>query len=241
MQFDWQFFRFPLDDEGWQRKAITGGLVALIGMVVFPLMWPVMGYGIRVMRRTIADGAPSLPEWDDWGELFMDGLRFWGVSLVYTLPVVLPLLCAAPVFFLIFPALFISEDPTSGLAVIVPAVTVISCLSSLTLPLSLALSFLSQVAVTRMVARDSFGSAFEFREVWQLARAGFNNFIVAYLMWYIALIAVSMAGSFLAATIILSCLYPVFLALLTVYSPVLAGALFGTAYHLTQADPSPAG
>jgi hypothetical protein len=36
-------------------------------------------------------------------------------------------------------------------------------------------------------------------------------------------------------SIILACLYPLLIGFMVLYSPLLQGALFGTAYHETQA------
>ena len=53
----------------------------------------VMGYFVRLVRRVARGDARPLPEWDDLGGIFSDGLRALVVYLVYVVPVamILPL------------------------------------------------------------------------------------------------------------------------------------------------------
>ena len=46
------------------------------------------GYLARLARNVIAGAAHPLPEWDDLGEYFSEGLRLFCVALVYTLPLI---------------------------------------------------------------------------------------------------------------------------------------------------------
>lgn len=69
---------------GWKTIAI-GGILTLLSFLVIPLVL-VLGYGARVLRETA--GAPeteSAPVFDDWGDLFVDGLKQLAVALVYLL------------------------------------------------------------------------------------------------------------------------------------------------------------
>ncbi len=60
---------------------LIGGVLVLAAVFFWPLLWwlglPVSGYGLRIMRATARGEAPSLPEWKDWADLFLDGLRVW--------------------------------------------------------------------------------------------------------------------------------------------------------------------
>jgi hypothetical protein len=51
-------------------------------------LWPrFMDIMRRFMKQVIVDGeGPDLPEWRDWGALFLDGIKILGISLIYGLP-----------------------------------------------------------------------------------------------------------------------------------------------------------
>jgi hypothetical protein len=105
-------FSFPFRDAQWKNKLLIGSALMFGGTIipVLPLV-PVLGYGARIMRSAAArqvarptaqeynaEGepigplvvpAPTLPEWEDWNDLFMDGLRQLGVMLIINLPLIL--------------------------------------------------------------------------------------------------------------------------------------------------------
>ena len=41
------------------------------------------GYGMAVLRKTARGDARPLPEWDDYGKYFMDGLQMIGLYLIH--------------------------------------------------------------------------------------------------------------------------------------------------------------
>ncbi len=74
---------------GFWLKLLIGGLLSFIPVVnVFAF-----GYLSRVSRAVRKTGQPVLPDWNDWVEMFMDGLRFAVVWLGYwLLPILLGML-----------------------------------------------------------------------------------------------------------------------------------------------------
>lgn len=71
----------------------VAGLFQLVGAVVFPLLGgallcriAVRGYYVRVYRRTAVDSEADAPAFDDWGDLFTDGLYSLVIFLVYLVP-----------------------------------------------------------------------------------------------------------------------------------------------------------
>jgi hypothetical protein len=247
VNINWQLFRFPFDDERWKSKFLVGGLLGLGGVslwiITWPLLFPLWGYSVRIMRRAIKGEPLALPEWDNWGQLFGDGLRFWLVGFVYGLPTWLLACCAYGAWFgAIFAMAAAGEEPPEllGLLGVFAAQGVGMVLLGITFLVSLFLSFLAMVGVTRMVALGSLESAFQFGEVWRLARKGFTNYLMALGILYAAFFVIYMVAYMLVYTCVLACLFPILLGFLIFYTPVLMGALLGMAYYHTAADPSPA-
>lgn len=246
MKVSWDLLRFPLDDDRWQSKAVVGGLISLFAIFIWPLYLPLMGFGVRVMRQTVQGEPPSLPEWDNWGELFGDGLRYWVVAFVYSLPILVLMCCGLTLWVLALApfaggavlaeqtqtpevalAGFVGLFVTYGLGFIAFGIGTL---------LGIITSFLSLAAQTRWVATGSLGDAFQFGEVWRMVRGGFSNFLLAFAIWYGLVFVGSMIASMLVYTIVLVCLYPFLLGVLTLYSTVLMGSLYGMAYYHTQSN-----
>ena len=66
---------------GFGFKFLIGGLLSFVPIVnIFAF-----GYLYRLSRAVRKSGQPVLPAWHDWSGLFLDGLRFTVVWLVYWL------------------------------------------------------------------------------------------------------------------------------------------------------------
>lgn len=236
MKIDADLFVFPFRDEHWQTKTLIGGLLALVGMLFFPLLLPIYGYSLRILRHTIHEGQPTLPEWDDWGGLFLDGLRMWVVSFVYLLPVWV-LMCAALACWML-PLLTIPFAGSNGeealLGLTIGGQIAGFALFALAMLPALFLGYFAVVAVTRLAALDALNAAFDFRTVWRLGVGGFKHFILALLVYYALALAASYVSSFLIFTLVLACLYPFALAAWVFFAQVFFGALFGLAYRAAQ-------
>jgi hypothetical protein len=75
-------FTYMLKQDGFITKLLIGGVLMFIPI----LGWAcVAGYALRTMRA-VSDGEDFLPEWTDWGDLFIKGLLVWVVSVVFELP-----------------------------------------------------------------------------------------------------------------------------------------------------------
>src|SRR5262245_34063546 len=84
-------FTFVTEDPDWIKKILLGGLFTLLGGLCLIGTPFVAGYGLRVIARTARGEARPLPEWDDWGGLFMDGLKAVGLYLVCLLALLIPI------------------------------------------------------------------------------------------------------------------------------------------------------
>lgn len=71
------------DEENWVRTVLIGSVIAFLSFLFLPIFL-LFGYYVRVLRGTMAgDDVP--PVFDEWGELFADGLKAFVVAFVYLL------------------------------------------------------------------------------------------------------------------------------------------------------------
>jgi hypothetical protein len=85
-----QLLTFPFKAEDANKKILIGSLLVLAGFIIpiIPFFF-VFGYAAKISKRiTSGDGKLTLPEWTDWGTLFKDGARLFGIYLVYSLPAI---------------------------------------------------------------------------------------------------------------------------------------------------------
>ena len=75
-------FTYMLKQPGGITKLLIGGVLMFIPVLGWAL---VGGYAMKTMRA-VSDGDSTLPEWTDWGDLFVKGLLVWVVSIVFEIP-----------------------------------------------------------------------------------------------------------------------------------------------------------
>jgi len=92
--------RFVTEDPDWIKKILIGGAAMLLSILVVGSVL-VAGYWVRLLQRAARGETRPLPEWDDLGALFMDGLRAMGIYLAHVLVFALPLGLAALAFVLV--------------------------------------------------------------------------------------------------------------------------------------------
>ena len=88
LQSSKDLFTFPFRDPRWKEKFLIGSGLTLAGsfIPIVPIL-ATLGYSARLARAGADNSdAAQLPEWDDWGDLFIDGLRQFGAFFLLMLP-----------------------------------------------------------------------------------------------------------------------------------------------------------
>ena len=169
---------FSFQDKKWGTKYLIGGLLILASMIipVIPILF-VLGYAARIIRRiTNEDGQAALPEWNNWGDMLVDGLRIFGLYLIYLLPGII--LMVIGYLTLLVPAIGGHFDVISP-AEQIGTLFVMWILMALGILWTLAASFLLQPAAVHMVAKSRFGAGFEFSAWWKILGANIGGFVLA--------------------------------------------------------------
>lgn len=213
---------FPFRGKNWSDKVLLGAAINFANFVV-PLipMILLMGYFGQMMKRIIVhDDDPELPEWNDWGTCILDGLRMFGVLVIYALPGILVgifgyLLIVVVGFGMNFLAVASANGNSTSL---IPFYTgmVAALLGTfggiLAMWIGIFVFFVSMVffepAIGNCIAKGSFGAAFRFKEWWPVFRANLSGYLLVSTLLFGLTYALLFLVQFLYMTIVLCILLP---------------------------------
>jgi hypothetical protein len=74
-----EIFSFPTKDKEWVIKMIIGIALSILPIINFFCS----GYAYRVFKGAVNGEALTMPEWDNWGELFINGFLIFAISFIY--------------------------------------------------------------------------------------------------------------------------------------------------------------
>jgi hypothetical protein len=232
-------FNFPFRDSKWQEKFLIGSALVFGGFIIPVLPWlAVLGYMARLMRDGERNSDPSvLPEWTDWGDLFMDGLRQFGVSFLMGLPALAVFVVGQVIY--LFSLMGITNgggymgDAANGMAFFL-AILVFFVSLGLGTALAIGSWLLMPPAMVHVAVRREFGVFFHMGEWWRILRANLGGFLAA-LFFIAGMYVVIMFGfQILYMTIILCLAIPLLIAPVSFYMRVLFARLTGQAYGTGQ-------
>jgi hypothetical protein len=182
-------FKFVFQDPDWVQKIAIGGLLSMtiIGII------PVLGWGIEIARRVLADERELLPDWRDWETYIVDGLKMMLILFLWMLPVMVIFFVATagPVA-----ALVLFAPANEGGEYLPPLLFVAFGLVSLPLGLALNLLMQSLIAVVMGVYADSksVAKALAVGDVLRILRANFWPYIGLGVLLYVVAYAASVVG-----------------------------------------------
>ncbi|MBI3240831.1 MAG: DUF4013 domain-containing protein [Chloroflexi bacterium] len=171
------------EDKDWISKTIIGGVLALIPVLNFVLV----GYEVRVARNVSKREATPMPAWDDFGQMFMDGLWLGLARIIYGLPALV--LIVGPILLFYFSILFaaiLSEGPGSRevdplFSTLVPISLLLSTLCcGVGLLYAFALGAVYPAIAANYARRGTFASCFNFGEVFGLIRRNPSNYLLVW-------------------------------------------------------------
>jgi hypothetical protein len=216
--------QFSFDDERWISKLGLGALISAIP--ILNIAW--VGYTVEIMRRAIAREGQPLPEWDELGQRWMDGLYMLIAGLIYAIPGVV-LLCM-PIGIMIVPAFLENQDIQGPLAIFTTtAGFALFCCVGIYF---LAFSFFFPAVQIRYSQENSLSSCFQLRQILQLIRGNLSEYLVAWLFAILASFIIGLIVSILSAAIgWIPCLGQLFVWVVAMvagaYTGVVTAHLFG--------------
>lgn len=175
-------FRFVPEDPDWIKKVLIGGVFMLLSAMLVGAVF-VAGYGVRLLRRSAAGEPRPLPEWDDLGGLFGDGLRPLGLYFAYALPVTI--VPVGLMVVLMAATSGLSHAGSRGASDTFAALAAMGFMGlyALMAVVMLVLSLYLPAALARMVMLDRFGAGFEVGENIAFIKRNLGNYAMTLLLY----------------------------------------------------------
>jgi hypothetical protein len=169
--------KYPSSNWG---KVLILGVIMIASILIVPIFL-VYGYVFRIIKATLA-GLDELPEFDEIGEMFVDGLKIFVVAIVYAIPVW--------IIAWIFSALIGAGMSVSYSTTLDPTMIWAMFLGNLVFAIvALIIGLIEIIAIANMAYYDGdLGAAFRFSEILDyISRIGWGKYIATYIV--IAIIA----------------------------------------------------
>jgi hypothetical protein len=187
-------FSFFFEDPDWIKKVLIGGLFVLLCPLIVGIFF-VAGYWVRLLKRTAAGEPRPLPEWDDLGGIFQDGLRLVGIYLIYAVGagLLIGIPAGGGLLLLVGLGSAAGRSEDAGSAVAALGGLGITGLYAVTFIVIFALSLYLPAVFVRVVFKDDFGAGFAFRDTFSFIRANLGNYVLA-LVFYLLTSFISQFG-----------------------------------------------
>ena len=222
-------FKFPFQDAKWKSKFAILALLFMASILIIPSFF-ISGYIYEIMRRIIVDKAdtPTMPDWDDLGKYLNNGLRMFGVGLIYSMPSLITLILYIAVLVPLMVLNSRSSQYDEGFMIAVPFMTMLMILGY---AIGFVTQFLSITAMSHMIAKDEFLAAFRIREWWPILRKNIGGYLMTYLLIFGVSYAIVFVFQILVFTIVLCITVPFLMVPVYSYFGLINGALFAQAYN----------
>jgi hypothetical protein len=178
--------KYPTSD--WV-KVLVLGVIFLISFLIIPI-FIAYGYIFRMIKATLA-GLDELPEFDEIGEMFVDGLKILVVGIVYAIPVIIIGLIVNLIF-----GSFSSTTTTDLSAGMFWALMIGNIVYFI---VALIVGLIAIMAIANMAYYNGdLGAAFRFGEILDyISRIGWGKYLVVYIVVAIIGIIIYLVAAFI--------------------------------------------
>lgn len=173
--------KYPTTDDSWIKKVIIGGILGIIPIVNLV----VFGYYLKVIKENI-EGKTGMPDWEDWGSLFIKGIVMVVIYLIY---MIIPLIILWATVGGSIANVINSNDPNAigdfgGAFAGILVSGILILIISLMIPMALSI----------YAKEDSFGAAFRIGEILSRIKSVIGGYILAYIVIVVLGMILGMIG-----------------------------------------------
>jgi phosphoglycerol transferase MdoB-like AlkP superfamily enzyme len=192
------------------------------------------GYIAEVIRRARSEDDPELPDWENWNELLMDGLRVTGVTLIYAIPLILIFGLGWAIYMGGTFALVGFQEgtpPAWAFLAMFGSFGVFMCSLICGTLFSMGAGVFLPAATTHVVIKRSFMALFRAGEWWRIFKANIGGYVIFIILLGGMLFIWQVVYSLIAWTLIL--LPVAFIAAFATmpYVGTLSALVFGRVYR----------
>lgn len=173
--------RYPTNGEKAFERLLIGGLLVILSVFVIPIFL-VYGYLVRSLAA-VAAGDEEPPAFDDWEDLFVDGVKAFVVAFVYGIvPAVLLVAFLVPVSV----GTSVDGDGSSGF---LAGLGVVAFLAAVFV--GIAVAYVIMAALSNFAVEGRVGAAFDFGAIGRLATS--EPYVVAIVLAIVVQVVVGAA------------------------------------------------
>lgn len=237
-------FKFPFQSHDGPGRFLVGAalLFASLFVPIIPALF-VYGYVVEVMRQVIKGEPPALPEWKNWGQLAVDGLRSLVIGVVYTAPGWIVMIGGWVAYMVMYfwgialisktPARHAPPDAAFPLIFGAMGILFLSLLVGWLLCLAGVIPL--PAALAHFVARDKLSAAFHLREWGAVVRADKWGYFIGWVV-VVGLMGVMYCVMMLFYFTVVLCCLMYFVAIpIGFYLLLVSAAVFGQLYRESAA------
>ena len=177
--------RFVVEDPDWIKKILIGGLFTLLSVILVGAPF-VSGYFVRLVRNVARGEARPLPEWDDLGGLFMDGLRALAVYLGHVLAAMILPVSVGCLLGVVMGGASQAGGGSAREALGMLAGLGMVAVYGIGALLMLVLMLYVPAALMRFVLYNRVAAGYEPREVVGIIRRNLGNYLLAIVLYLVA-------------------------------------------------------
>jgi hypothetical protein len=170
------------DSFAYAKDAVVGKWMQwlLLMIATILLCLPLLGYTLKVLR-----GEKPAPEVTGWGTLFIDGIKYAIVSIIWAIPCLIVLFFGLGSF---IGALATGKNPAVALSFLAGAM--VFCI--LFIILAIITGLLATIGVVRFARTGSMGEAFNFGAILEtIGKIGWGTYIIALIVILIVQVVIS--------------------------------------------------
>ena len=185
-------FSYQFEDKQWITKLGIGAVITLVPILNFALA----GYMVAIVRNVMDNSAEPLPNWDDLGKKFRDGLILVAARLIYALPLIIIFL---PIGILVASSLLSGDHNLQDISRIIAGVgtLLLICLSCFIVIYILAYSIIDPAILVLFARQGTFSSCFKFRELYEMVSRNAGPYFTAWIIYLGASLALSFMIGFI--------------------------------------------